>query len=294
MNLCSWQDARIQLLAANPKLSWANLWQLSNRARAVTRFPWGKWGDGKMDTKSLRQCRAKPVARTWFEFWLLIACCPSIFTHPLTAEVVGAPQTTSQPISSIFLSSSLPSATWQTQGLSIACCWFPTSFCLPCLLPPFTVPCKMVLDRSNERETCPYYFSLHRQRERERVPSVCNQYSCSSRRKYQDQVAVTKQNRSDPDWENKIRLIQNVTNKIGRSNLKPRLRFQILHNRRHCHRKGFDTAYRPRDVLSVFIHMKLEQLIGNPSSATNTESAETSTGSILKTALSLLLYRENG
>ena len=25
--------------------------------------------------------------------------------------------------------------------------------CLPCLLPPFTVPCKMVLTRPNERET---------------------------------------------------------------------------------------------------------------------------------------------
>ena len=28
--------------------------------------------------------------------------------------------------------------------------------CLPCLLPPFTVPCKMVLARPDERETCPY------------------------------------------------------------------------------------------------------------------------------------------
>ena len=33
-------------------------------------------------------------------------------------------------------------------------------FCLPCLLPPFTVTCKMTLDRSDERETCPYNFSL--------------------------------------------------------------------------------------------------------------------------------------
>ena len=28
--------------------------------------------------------------------------------------------------------------------------------CLPCLLPPFTVPFKMVLARPDERETCPY------------------------------------------------------------------------------------------------------------------------------------------
>ena len=41
------------------------------------------------------------------------------FTYPLTAGVVGAPQMTSQPISSIFLCSPLPSGTWQTPGLFI-------------------------------------------------------------------------------------------------------------------------------------------------------------------------------
>ena len=34
-------------------------------------------------------------------------------------------------------------------------------FCLPCLLPPFTVPCKMVLDSPDEQETWPYHCSLH-------------------------------------------------------------------------------------------------------------------------------------
>ena len=33
--------------------------------------------------------------------------------------------------------------------------------CLPCLLPPFTVPYKTVLARPDEWETCPYYSSLH-------------------------------------------------------------------------------------------------------------------------------------
>ena len=33
--------------------------------------------------------------------------------------------------------------------------------CLPCLLPPFTVPCKMVLARPDEHETWPYHCSLH-------------------------------------------------------------------------------------------------------------------------------------
>ena len=35
-----------------------------------------------------------------------------------------------------------------------------TFFCLPCLLPSFTVPCKMVLDRLDEWETCPYHCCL--------------------------------------------------------------------------------------------------------------------------------------
>ena len=32
--------------------------------------------------------------------------------------------------------------------------------CLPCLLPPFIVPCKMVLARPDERETRPYHCSF--------------------------------------------------------------------------------------------------------------------------------------
>ena len=32
-------------------------------------------------------------------------------------------------------------------------------FCLPCLLPPFVVPCKIVLARPDERETCPHHCS---------------------------------------------------------------------------------------------------------------------------------------
>ena len=32
--------------------------------------------------------------------------------------------------------------------------------CLPCPLPPATVPCKMVLARPDERETCSYHCSL--------------------------------------------------------------------------------------------------------------------------------------
>ena len=32
--------------------------------------------------------------------------------------------------------------------------------CRPCFLPTFTVPCKMVSDKPNERDTCPYRVSL--------------------------------------------------------------------------------------------------------------------------------------
>ena len=33
--------------------------------------------------------------------------------------------------------------------------------CLPCLLSPFTVPCKIVMARPDEQETWPYHCSLH-------------------------------------------------------------------------------------------------------------------------------------
>ena len=44
---------------------------------------------------------------------------------PLTARVVGAPQIISQPVSSIFPCSPLPSGTWRTPGLSIPWCCSP-------------------------------------------------------------------------------------------------------------------------------------------------------------------------
>ena len=44
-------------------------------------------------------------------------------------------------------------------------------FCLPCLLPPFSVPCKMVLPRPDERKTCSYHCSL-------RLFSKVRRFSC--------------------------------------------------------------------------------------------------------------------
>ena len=53
---------------------------------------------------------------------------PFTFTYPLTTGVVWVPQMTSQPVSSIFLCSPLPSGTWRTPGLSILWCCLPISF----------------------------------------------------------------------------------------------------------------------------------------------------------------------
>ena len=58
---------------------------------------------------------------------------------------------------SIFPCSPLPSWTCRTPGLMLSSHLF---LCPPCLLPPFTVPCKMVLARPDERETWPYHCSL--------------------------------------------------------------------------------------------------------------------------------------
>ena len=86
--------------------------------------------------------------------------------YPFTARVVAAPQMISQPVSSIFLCSPLPSWTWSVHSLMLFAHFF---LCLLCLLhppppththTPFIVPCKSVLARSDERETCSQQFSL--------------------------------------------------------------------------------------------------------------------------------------
>ena len=52
-----------------------------------------------------------------------------IIVYPQTTRVVGAPQMISQPVSSIFPCSPLPSWTWRTPGLAIPwCCPLTSSF----------------------------------------------------------------------------------------------------------------------------------------------------------------------
>ena len=90
-------------------------------------------------------------------------------------RVVGAPQMISQPVSSIsfFLFST---ALWDLANSRPvhSLIWSSHFFlCLPCLLPPFTLPCKMVLARPDERDTCPYHCSL-------RLFTIVRRSSCSS------------------------------------------------------------------------------------------------------------------
>ena len=108
-------------------------------------------------------CNSCLITSSNWEKYIYSSCFT--FAYPLTAGVVGAPQMTSQLVPSIFLCSPLPSGAWRTPGLSIPWCCLPiffvcVCFYLPCLLPPFDVPYKVVFARHDERETCPYHFSL--------------------------------------------------------------------------------------------------------------------------------------
>ena len=64
----------------------------------------------------------------WTDTTLPVALVTFTVTRPLTSRVIGAPETTSQLVSSIFPCSPLPSGTLRTPGLSIPLCCLPTSF----------------------------------------------------------------------------------------------------------------------------------------------------------------------
>ena len=80
------------------------------------------------------------------------------FIYLLTMGIVGAPQMTSQPVSSIFLCFPLTSGTWRTPGLSIPWC-LPTSFsvCGMCSSPSHFA-LQDGLARPDGWETCPYIW----------------------------------------------------------------------------------------------------------------------------------------
>ena len=94
-----------------------------------------------------------------------------IIIYPLTARVGGA----QHDFATSFLHFSLFSTalwdlanSWPVHSLMPLCHLL---LCLPCLLSPFTVPCKMVLARPDERKTCSYHCSL-------RIFTVVKRSSC--------------------------------------------------------------------------------------------------------------------
>ena len=76
--------------------------------------------------------------------WLIIIITIIIIIYPLIARVVRAPQMISQPVSSIFFPFS--GALWDlpnSRPVHSLMLSSHVSLCLLCLLPPFTVPCKI-------------------------------------------------------------------------------------------------------------------------------------------------------
>ena len=76
---------------------------------------------------------------------------------PLTSEVFEAPQMTLQQYLSILPCLPLPSGNLQTPFLNGV---FPSLLCLPLLLAPFTVPCRIVFAMPEDHETWPYHLSF--------------------------------------------------------------------------------------------------------------------------------------
>ena len=82
------------------------------------------------------------------------------FSHlsPLTSEVVGAPQMTLQQYLSTLPCLPLPSNPNPVHSLMLSSHLF---FCLPLLLAPFTVPCRIVFAMPEDLEMWPYHLSFH-------------------------------------------------------------------------------------------------------------------------------------
>ena len=122
--------------------------------------------------------------RISMSFLLLLLICP------LTVRVVGAPQMISQPVSSIFPCSSLPSRTWRTPGLSISWCCLPTSssvclvlFPLSLCLARWFLPDLMVLPGYIDRMTV----------------WTCHMYTWPTQQKEQRKLSDPKQQASNPN-----------------------------------------------------------------------------------------------
>ena len=122
---------------------------------------WKRTQQSVQSTRKVTNAKTDPKYLLWQFLYVVIQLSSHHLIYPLTTKVVRTLQMISQPVSSMFPCSPLPSGTLRTPGLSIPWGSIPTSSCLPCLLPPLTVPCKMVLARPDERETWPNHCSLH-------------------------------------------------------------------------------------------------------------------------------------
>ena len=87
-----------------------------------------------------------------------------ISTYPLTVRVIGTPQVTSWPVSSILFCSQLPSGMWQTQVCSFPDFVFPPLLLSTSTSSPFHCAFQdgfFFLATSVEQETCPHPLHLH-------------------------------------------------------------------------------------------------------------------------------------
>ena len=118
---------------------------LSAIAEWITKSPWAILKKKKIIT---RGHQGKRDRKQGWDTGLIIIIIIIIIIYPLTARVVGAPQMILHPVFSIF--SLFSTALWDlansrpVHSLMLSSHLF---LCQPCLLPPFTVPCKMVLAR---------------------------------------------------------------------------------------------------------------------------------------------------
>ena len=92
------------------------MWAMSNCTKDLKWMTSVHWLNKKLKRKSFFEIRQYKTH-----------CFISHLIYPLTAMVTGTPQMISQPVSTIFPCSPLPSRTWQTPGLSIPWCCLPTS-----------------------------------------------------------------------------------------------------------------------------------------------------------------------
>ena len=84
----------------------------------------------------------------------------STLIYPLTMRVVGAPQMIWQQFLPFFPVLHCPLGLANSRPLNSLMLSSHLFLYLPCFLPPYTVPCNMVLVRPDEREKKPFHCSL--------------------------------------------------------------------------------------------------------------------------------------